>query len=365
MLKPYRRHEKNCPHRKKKNPRAHTNCFCSIWVQGYLGNEYLKNRLDTRDWQAAQYKIRELEAAAFLPAPEERPKLAIDEAIKRFVNDAMARNITDATLYKYKMLLDRQLVPFAEEKGFTLISQFDLEALREFRAAWKDSPISAGKKLERLRAFFRFCHDSGYIAENPVVKIKPPKITNAPTLPFTEAEMEKIIWACDLFSTGGRYRALNRTRVRAMVLLLRFSGIRIGDAVTLTRDKIKDGKLMLYTAKTGTPVWLPLKEEVIEELGKLDTHPKYFFWSGEGKLTSAVGVWERTMKRLFEIAGVNDGHCHRFRDTFAVSLLEKGVAIEDVAILLGHSSPAITNKHYNPWVQVRQLRLEDHVRRIW
>ena len=69
-----------------------------------------------------------------------------------------------------------------------------------------------------------------------------------------------------------------------MVLLLRYSGLRIGDAVTLTRDKIKDGKLFLRTAKTGTPVWLPLKEEVIEELEKLETHPTYFFWNGEGKI---------------------------------------------------------------------------------
>jgi integrase/recombinase XerD len=348
MLKPYRRHEVNCPHRKKKKPREHTNCRCSIWVQGWLGTEYLKQRLDTRDWQAAQYKIRDLEAASFLPEPEEKPALTIEEAIKRFFADAKARNISEATLYKYKMLLDRQLVSFAKQKGFTLIAQFDLETLREFRGGWKDSPISAGKKLERLRAFFRFCHDSGYVAENPVVKIKAPKITNAPTLPFTKDEMEKIIWACELFSTAGKYRALNRTRVRAMVLLLRFSGVRIGDAVTLTRDKIKDGKLMLYTAKTGTPVWLPLKEEVIEELDKLDTHPEYFFWNGEGKLLSAVGVWERTLKRLFEIAGIEGGHAHRFRDTFAVSLLENGVPIEDVAILLGHQDVRITQKHYSP-----------------
>jgi alkylhydroperoxidase/carboxymuconolactone decarboxylase family protein YurZ len=28
--------------------------------------------------------------------------------------------------------------------------------------------------------------------------------------------------------------------------------------VALTRDRVKDGKLFLYTSKTGTPVWCPL-----------------------------------------------------------------------------------------------------------
>jgi hypothetical protein len=85
MLKPYRRHEKNCPNAKKKRPREHKNCHCSIWVQGWLGNEYVKNRIDTRDWQVAQYKIREMEAATLLPPPEEKAEpLAIEEAIRRF-----------------------------------------------------------------------------------------------------------------------------------------------------------------------------------------------------------------------------------------------------------------------------------------
>jgi integrase len=56
---------------------------------------------------------------------------------------------------------------------------------------------------------------------------------------------------------------------------------------------------------------------------------------------------------------------HRFRDTFAVALLEKGVPIETVSILLGHSSVSITEKHYAPWVRSRQLLLEKAVELAW
>ena len=55
----------------------------------------------------------------------------------------------------------------------------------------------------------------------------------------------------------------------------------------------------------------------------------------------------------------------RFRDTFAVSLLLKGVSLESVSKLLGHSSIKITERHYAPWVKARQEQLEAEVRGIW
>lgn len=58
----------------------------------------------------------------------------------------------------------------------------------------------------------------------------------------------------------------NAVRVRGLILLLRYTGLRIRDAVTLSRDRIRDGKLFLYTAKTGTAVWCPLPECVTDAL---------------------------------------------------------------------------------------------------
>jgi hypothetical protein len=41
------------------------------------------------------------------------------------------------------------------------------------------------------------------------------------------------------------------------------------------------------------------------------------------------------------------------------------VPIEDVSILLGHSSVRITERAYAPWVQARQLNLEAAVKKAW
>lgn len=46
---------------------------------------------------------------------------------------------------------------------------------------------------------------------------------------------------------------------------------------------------------------------------------------------------EFIVKELGNIAGVEDVHPHRFRRTFATNLLDKGVPIEQVKVLLGHS----------------------------
>lgn len=52
------------------------------------------------------------------------------------------------------------------------------------------------------------------------------------------------------------------------------------------------------------------------------------------------------------------GHPHRFRDTFSVSLLEKGENLHTVQLLLGHTSIKTTEKHYAPFVESFQRVLD-------
>ncbi len=155
-------------------------------------------------------------------------------------------------------------------------------------------------------------------------------------------------------------------RLRALVLLLRFSGLRIQDAATLRRDRIRDGKLFLDTAKTGTPVCMPLPDFVVNALEALPAKSAlHFFWTGNGKPKHATTYWQVRLKKLFRNAGIPDGHAHRFRDTFAVENLLAGVPLERVSVLLDHSSIRITERHYSPWVSSRQEQLEADVRRTW
>ncbi len=169
--------------------------------------------------------------------------------------------------------------------------------------------------------------------------------------------------ALDRYGTPG---SRNRRRMRALVLLLRHSGLRIGDSVTLSCERIEADKLFLYTSKAGTPVYCPLPPFLVTALAAaIEPHERFFFWTGNGKPKSVISDWQSKLKDLFQLAEVTNGHAHRFRDTFATELLLAGVPLERISILLGHSSIRITERHYAPWVRSRQEQLERDVRATW
>jgi integrase/recombinase XerD len=245
-----------------------------------------------------------------------------------------------------------------------MLSHLDVDVLRTFRASWPYSPLSARKRLEYLRSFFRFCHDSGWIDRNPAMAVKSSKAEQNPTLPFSDEEIERILVAARGLKDFGRYGP----RIEPMVLLLRYSGLRMQDAACLERARLVDDKLFLYQQKTGMPVYCPLPPSVV---GKLKTvqndNDRFFFYDGTSQPEIMVKSWDRVFQKVFKTAkpAIKGGHLHRFRDTFAVSLLLKGVSIEIVSKLLGHSSIKVTERHYSPWVKARQDQLETEVRRIW
>jgi integrase len=365
MLTLYRRHIKRCRHRAE--GRKYRRCHCTIWVDGFIGGEEIRQSLKTSNWEKAQEIVRDWEAEQSKPAEPE--PISIAQAWEEFLADAKARNLREPTVYKYE-LLSRQMANFATDTGIRFLRELDLPMLRKFRATWPNQNLGALKKLEYLRAFFRFVHESRWLGENPARDLESPKVKQSPTMPFDSDQMVKILAACEKYGMkcrGGKYKPReNARRIRAFVLLLRHSGLRIGDAVALERNRITGDKLFLYTAKTGTPVYVPLPDFVLTALEAVPkVSEQYFFWSGESNTESASGDWQRALKGVFKEADIPDGHAHRFRDTFAVGLLQVGVPMDRVSALLGHSSIKVTEKHYSPWVRARQEQLEADVRRTW
>ncbi len=190
-------------------------------------------------------------------------------------------------------------------------------------------------------------------------------------MPLTHEEMVGILTACDgLQITTPVEGKLNAHRLKTLVLLMRYTGMRVSDAVALSTDRLDGKRLFLYTQKTGVPVYTVLPDSVLKAL---EATPRVadtrYFWSGEGKIESIVRSWQPRLKKVFDLAKVSkaggNAISHRFRDTFAVELLLAGVPIERVSILLGHQSVRVTEKHYNPWVRSRQEQLEADVASAW
>lgn len=292
--------------------------------------------------------------------------ISTDAAWEKFLAQVRMRNLSQASLYKYR-LLQRQVLDFARRNDLEALKDFTVDTLESFQGEWKEGPLSRLKKLERLKAFFRAAHLRHWIEDNPTVHLRGPKVRPRPTLPFTQEEMQRILNAIKAYpDKSGKTGRSNAVRLCAFVLLLRYTGMRIGDVTSLASDRIANNKVFLYTQKTGQAVYCVVPDfvvDAIEDTSRLSD--KYFFWTGNSTLHTAIGIWQRTLRSLFKLAGVVKGFAHRFRDTYAVELLLAGVSTEEVATLLGHSNITITQKHYSPWVRSRQQMLEENLKRAW
>jgi integrase/recombinase XerD len=362
MLTIYRRHRKGCKHRAK--GRKYRHCQCPIWADGFLAGKEIRESLKVCDWQRAQELVREWEIESRRP---ERPlRKLLSESWADFLVDIRARMLHESTIRKYK-ILQRQMETYAENRGLVFVDEFDLSQVSAFRSSWQDGPRTSAKKLERLRSFFEFAQKRKWVTDNPANELKSPKITLCPTLPFSREEMQRILAAVSTYGDDIDERGSeNAQRLLGFVLLLRYTGMRIGDVTRLSSDQINGKRLFLYTQKTGVAVNTILPEPVLRALESMPrVTEKRYFWDGKQQIEISIGSWRRRLVKLFELAKVEDAHPHRFRDTFAVELLLSGVPIERVSILLGHQSVRITEKHYAPWVRSRQEQLEADLINAW
>jgi integrase len=317
----------------------------------------MRKSLDLTNWEAAQRLVREWE----VEGPEDA--VTVEVACERFLADGKGRELSTGMISKYTNVM----LELGSELGDLPLRSVKVDDVRKIREGWKLAPITMQKRLEMLRSFFRFCVDSGWIEKNPAKTIKLPVVRFVPTLPYTKEQMKKILAAAEnVRETHPKMPRGSEKKLKALILLMRYSGLRISDAVSLKREAIgSGGRLFLYQAKTGHPVVVPLPEVVIEALRECDEKKEYYFWTGIGKLKSGITEWQDRLKKVFVIAGIPGGHSHQLRDSFAVSLLERGVSLETVSILLGHQNIRTTQMHYAPWVHSRQLALEESVKRTW
>jgi integrase/recombinase XerD len=367
-------------------------CKCPKWLYINCDGQRSQRSAKTRSWERAEEERRKLERE-FEAKQDGRENtvhsgketnvsltnVSLETAVDRFLASKRKQNLADSTVSKLNAIFKRQLLDWTKREDISLVAEIQVCDLENFRETWVDGPLARKKKQERLIGFFYYCQRLGWIQSNPAVLLGRIKVEEKPTDYFPKPEFDQIIDATYVYNpkawnTEPRNQA---TRVRTLILLMRWSGLAIGDAVGLERSRLNSkNELMLYRAKTGHPVYVPLPQHVSEALRNIPpgprSNPRYFFWSGNGKLRSSVGDWQRSMRRVFELADIRLDdrtpkrcHPHMFRDTFAVECLLAGVPLEQVSMLLGHKSIKITEKHYAPWVKARQEQLTTNVQKSW
>jgi site-specific recombinase XerD len=362
MLTIWRRHTTQCPHRGK--GRDYLKCNCPIWADGYVnGRRTLRVSLKTRDMARARKRAADLED------PKRQPMRTLVEAIAAFDANCVSNGFKASSLRRYRNNLSQFRV-YCDSHGIIDLAEIDTSTIDAFRAARKVGPLTGLKELEVLRQFLKFCLVRHWIPDNPASQVRGPRnLPQNDAEPYTPAEIAAILGACDHFGRTD----YERLRAKAMVITLRHTGLRIGDA-RLTRDRItKDGqrlRVFLRTEKTGKPVFLPIPEEMRLALNALPVPRgappdcRWYFWNGRTSERALVGIAERTLAAVFRESGVAKAHAHRFRHTLATELLGIGASFEEVADVLGNS-PAIVRKHYAKWSTARQARIDNLMDQLW
>jgi integrase len=370
----YRRHAASC------HATNMSSCECPLWVHGRVRGKFIRQSLDTRSLATAEAKRRELLARGTDPEPPKggihllgaQPREEITLAAAEAAFLAAKSKRASATMKLYVLVVGH-FRRHMEAHGITLLAHVSSQHIQQYfeeYPSWSHRTREA--YLTFLRVFFNYCvaPSRRWIDFSPAAdrELSFGKAKDQTRLPFTPEEVTRILVAIEQLDQSERNRA------RALILLLLYSGMRISDATFLERSYINERHMADYIViKTRRPISLPveLQPPAIEALNALPSSRVYFFQPDrdddyqaarqalrDGKEFSRTmpnyegRVRETTdlVKKVVRLAGIKEGACHRFRDTFAINLLvgsgKNGTDILTVSQMLGHSDVRITQQHY-------------------
>ena len=195
----YRKHNRLLCSSKDTQVCKPVNSYCPIYIRGAAPDgryvrgpikAILKTGFIVRDWKQAQKLVEAWES--------NDGRATTHVTVTQWRDDYLAlatkNNLSPETIRKYKHLFT-QMEAFATKRGIELVKGFDLQATTDFRLSWADGPLSASKKLERLRSVMTFAVDRDWLPKNFASMIAAPKVEPNPTLPFTKDEMKRILAA--------------------------------------------------------------------------------------------------------------------------------------------------------------------------
>ncbi len=163
------------------------------------------------------------------PNPE-----ALDELISSWRRHLRAQRMSPATITTYAAAV-RQLATFLRANGMPTrpasIRREHVEAwITELLDRWK--PATAHNRYRGAHAFFRWLAEEGEVRDNPMARMKPPRLPEAPPPVLREAELRALFAACE------RDRTFVGRRDEAIVRTLADTGIRRSELLGLELDHV-------------------------------------------------------------------------------------------------------------------------------
>jgi integrase/recombinase XerD len=359
--------------------RTYRKCPCPLWIIGTdPRGEYHRRSLNTTSWEVAETLKRDMELGI-----EVKPKVEISAALEKWKSALLAAKRKPRTIAQVHGAMATSLATWCKHVGIVNIDELGLEQLNDWVKTWDYASTTHRGRIDLARQFFRFALAHKWVTENPAAPLIKPAEDMEPTLPFTAEEEERIFEAATRFGDRRHFGGLwssNPETARALLLVMRWTGLRASDSVQFEPRKIKsvqlDGRTVAiydtYQMKTSEWVMCPIPPAAADAIAKAprlsETHA--FIPPADSGYNTDIqsvtnGFYTNYLGPLSTLSGVAEVRAHRFRDTFAVRLLEQGKPLEIVQMLLGHRSIKTTEKHYSPWVRSRQEMLIREVMAMW
>ncbi|MFQ5775160.1 MAG: tyrosine recombinase XerC [Kiloniellaceae bacterium] len=235
-------------------------------------------------------------------------------------------------------------------KDLAALRPADFRAWLAARAADGIERSSIARGLSVVRGFFRWLARAGLAENAALAAVRTPKVPRAVPKALSVEDAQEIL---DVAAEPARAPWIGK-RDAAVLTLLYGCGLRIGEALSLTRAEAPRAgdEALLVTGKGGKQRAVPLLPLVVEAVQdylaacpfELDTAGPLFVGARGGRL-GARRVQERMAEARALLGLPATATPHALRHSFATHLLAGGGDLRAIQELLGHASLSTTQRY--------------------
>lgn len=265
-----------------------------------------------------------------------------------------------ATVIAYSKDIE-QLNDFLIERNVLEANAVNAEQIDEFKELLKKQRYtgkSISRKINSIKAFFRFMIAKGEIVESPADIIIHPKYDQSPPRVLSKLEYRALRDACR-----------GDVRMSAIVELLLQTGMRISELAALQMGEVDFERNNIYIRpqNSRTARRVPLNAAAKASLQEyLQIRPrareKTLFLTKTCRPFLVRNI-RTAIDRYFRLGGIKDAKVNDLRHTFIVEQLKAGTPLVYISQLVGHKRITTTEKYLklieapdmNPSVQIEEL----------
>lgn len=279
-----------------------------------------------------EYQLAKLKNVLEIILKTTRNSLPNEELIDRFIQNKKLVGLSQSSILHYTSEA-RKLGKFYPNRNLTELTTSDIKNYLSYYVQEHNLQASTTQTMIRfISAFYDFLVNEEFIERNPCHRIEKIIVEKKVKKAFTEEDITLLRSVC------------NNNRDRAFLEFLYSTGCRISESLSLYVQDIdfSEGEVVVFGKGHKERIvylsnicikWLKIY------LNERNAQPEEPLFSHldkpKNKLT--IRAAQLILKELGLKSGVDNVHPHRFRRTMATHAMDKGMPIEQIKELLGHS----------------------------